>query len=175
VIIWINGTFGAGKTATADQLVPLLDNTRVFDPELVGYMMRGCLADHRVDDFQDWPAWRRLVIETATAIASATGQDIIAVQSVLSADYWTEIREGLLERGLDVFHVLLTADTERLRHRIESDEDKDAREWRLGHLGEMEAALPWMREAADLVVDTSSRSAAQAAALIASSLPREST
>ena len=96
MIIWINGTFGVGKTATVEELVPLLDNTRVFDPELVGDMLRECLADHPVDDFQDWPAWRRLVVETTAAVASATGQDIIAVQSVLSADYWSEIREGLL-------------------------------------------------------------------------------
>ena len=39
MIIWLNGTFGAGKTTTARQLVQRLANTRLFDPELVGYLL----------------------------------------------------------------------------------------------------------------------------------------
>jgi hypothetical protein len=39
VIIWLNGTFGAGKTTTAMQLAGRLANARHFDPELVGYLL----------------------------------------------------------------------------------------------------------------------------------------
>lgn len=135
-------------------------------------MLRRCLADRPVDDFQDWPAWRRLVVETAVAIDAATGQDIIAVQTVLCEGYWTEIHEGLVAAGMDVFHVLITADAGVLRRRIENEEE--ARGWRLDHLLRYAAAQPWMRRAADLVVDTSRRTAAQAASLIAASLPAPS-
>jgi hypothetical protein len=45
VIIWLNGTFGAGKTATAAKLLPLAPGARLFDPETVGYMLRANLAD----------------------------------------------------------------------------------------------------------------------------------
>ena len=40
MIIWLNGTFGAGKTATAKEQLPLVPDTRLFDPETVGYMLR---------------------------------------------------------------------------------------------------------------------------------------
>lgn len=64
MIIWLNGAFGAGKTATATELLPLVPNTRLFDPETVGYMLRPHLTDHPVSDFQDWPPWRPLVVAT---------------------------------------------------------------------------------------------------------------
>jgi hypothetical protein len=40
VIIWLNGTFGAGKTTTAAELLTLLPGSRLFDPETVGFMLR---------------------------------------------------------------------------------------------------------------------------------------
>jgi hypothetical protein len=61
VIIWLNGTFGAGKTTTAAELVTLIPDSRLFDPEDVGYMLRSNLADRWPGDFQHWPAWRSLV------------------------------------------------------------------------------------------------------------------
>jgi sigma54-dependent transcription regulator len=33
VIIWINGTFGVGKTTTAGQVVAMSERLRLFDPE----------------------------------------------------------------------------------------------------------------------------------------------
>jgi adenylylsulfate kinase-like enzyme len=39
VIIWMNGTFGVGKTTTAGHLVAKSDRLRLFDPEEVGYLL----------------------------------------------------------------------------------------------------------------------------------------
>jgi hypothetical protein len=36
VIIWLNGTFGVGKTATARELTALLPRSRIFDTEELG-------------------------------------------------------------------------------------------------------------------------------------------
>ena len=36
MIVWINGTFGAGKTSTARELVDLIPQSTLFDPELIG-------------------------------------------------------------------------------------------------------------------------------------------
>jgi hypothetical protein len=65
VIVWLNGTFGCGKTATAAELRGLIPSSRVFDPETVGYMLQPNLADHPVTDFQHWPPWRPLVVAAA--------------------------------------------------------------------------------------------------------------
>jgi hypothetical protein len=40
VIVWLNGTFGAGKSTTAGELVELLARARLFDAEEVGYLLR---------------------------------------------------------------------------------------------------------------------------------------
>jgi adenylylsulfate kinase-like enzyme len=60
VIIWLNGTFGAGKTTTAGLLQDRSDRLRLFDPEWVGYMLRANLSDYPVPDFRHWESWRVL-------------------------------------------------------------------------------------------------------------------
>jgi len=169
VIVWLNGTFGAGKTATAAELLPLVPAARLFDPETVGYMLQPNLADHPVSDFQDWPPWRTLVVATATELARYTREHLIAAQTALNPGYLAEMFAGLRAAGVPVFHVLLDASEEVLRRRIEASEE--ARQWRLDHLAEYCRARPWLRQEADLVLDTTALTAAQAAGEIASALP----
>jgi hypothetical protein len=169
VIVWLNGTFGAGKTTTAAELLPLIPGARVFDPEAVGYMLMANLADRPVSDFQHWKAWRRLVVATAAEIARSTGQLLIAPQTVLTRSYLREIIDGLEAAGLPVFHVVLDAPRPALRARIEGSEE--ARQWRLDHLAEYEAARGWMTGDADLVVDTTTLGPAAVARAIAHELP----
>jgi chloramphenicol 3-O-phosphotransferase len=169
VIIWLNGTFGAGKTSTATALLPLVPHARLFDPETVGYMLQASLADRPVSDFQHWPPWRSLVVATAAELTRYTGQHLIAVQTVLTPGYLAEIFTGLRASGLAVLHILLDAHEEALRARIEASED--ARQWRLDHLGAYHDARSWLRREADLVVDTTAITAVQAARQIATALP----
>ena len=165
MIVWLNGTFGAGKTSTAAALLPLISGARLFDPETVGFMLRPNLADHPVPDFQDWPPWRRLVVATATELIAYTGEHLIASQTILNQDYCSEIFTGLRAAGIQVFHVVLDASEDVLRRRIEASDE--AREWRLDHLAGYLLALPWLRRDADLLLDTAALRPAQAAAEIA--------
>jgi shikimate kinase len=154
VIIWLNGTFGAGKTTTARQLAGRLDNARHFDPELVGYLLMTALGDHEFKDFQDLPPWRELVPVFTEKIASFTGQHLIAVQTVLREDYWRELAQGFRRIPLDIFHVLLHVDSDALTKRIKADEvEAEACQWRLDHVSDYERSRPWMESAADLVID----------------------
>ncbi len=88
---------------------------------------------------------------------------------MLRALYWQEIHDGLTARGIEVFHVLLDADETVLRQRILAA--NEAVDWRLAHLAVYRDARPWMREAADLVVDTGSSSPGDVARTIATSRP----
>jgi chloramphenicol 3-O-phosphotransferase len=155
VIIWLNGTFGVGKTTTAAALNEQLPGWRLFDPETVGFMLRGALADHPVSDFQHWPPWRRLVVDTALALADYTGDDLIVSQTILIEDYADEIFGGLRAAGQDILHVLLDATDPVLRRRIESS--AEARGWRLDHLERYASSRASLRARADLIVDTDSR------------------
>jgi len=91
-----------------------------------------------VPDFQDWPPWRSLVVASAAELARYTGQHLITPQAVLNGDYLAGIFTGLRAAGLAVFHILLDASDEVLRHRIEAS--REARQWRLDHLAEYRQA-----------------------------------
>jgi hypothetical protein len=168
VIIWLNGTFGAGKTTTARQLVRRLPNARHFDPEQVGYLLVTALDDHEFKDFQDLPPWRELVPVFTEKIASFTGQHLIAVQTVLREDYWHELTQGFERTALDIFHVLLHVDSDVLAERIKADQvDAKACQWRLDHISDYEKSRPWLESAADLVVDATNLPVADVAERIA--------
>ena len=100
-------------------------------------------------------------------IARFTGQHLLATQSVLHEAYWHELRQGLSQHALDVFHVVLHADPEVLAQRIKADQqDQQARQWRLDHISDYLAARDWMEAAADLVIDSTALAVPQAASSI---------
>lgn len=159
MIVWINGTFGSGKTTTARHLREIAPHVREWDPEQVGYMLRTVVGDQQVRNFQDWAAWRAVVVATGDAVSRQTGQHLVAPQTVLVEAYMQEILDGFAACSVKVFHVLLDADAEVLRQRISADrQERGALDWRLEHLVDYEAARPWMTSSADLVIDTSAKS-----------------
>jgi hypothetical protein len=169
VIVWLNGTFGCGKTTTAAELRSLVPRSRLFDPETVGYMLQANLSDLPVSDFQHWPPWRPLVVATAIELARFTGQHLIAPQTILARAYLEQIFAGLRDADLTVFHVVLDADEETLRQRIQGS--SEAQVWRLAHLAAYRASRSWMISAADLVVNTGCRTPRELAHQIVDALP----
>jgi thymidylate kinase len=176
VIIWLNGTHGAGKTTTAAMLQTLLPDSRVFDAEKVGET----LMDIRpglpaTDNFQHWAPWRPLVVETARQILDFTGGRLVMPMTVLVEDYWREINAGLAQHSIDVRHFVLHADQETLRKRIKKDKNMRSRlgrasRFRLAHLEPYaEAATTWLHNDAE-VIDTTHLSASQAAQRIAAAV-----
>jgi len=152
MIVWLNGTFGAGKTTTSRHLAEMLPGARIFDSEHVGYLLRPVLADVTVRDFQDHPPWRALVVETAAQVLGYVGGTLVVPQTVLVRPYWRELASGFAEAGIPVHHFVLHAESAQLARRIEQDEvETAARKWRLDHLADYEAALPWLREEGEVV------------------------
>lgn len=155
MIVWINGPFGGGKTTAARLLTERIPRMRVFDPEWVGYLLRDHLRDHEVDDFQDLPSWRRLVPIVAAELHHTTGDSLVAVQTVLNQQYWTELALGLGLADIPLVHVLLDVDEGTLRHRIDADEvELGAAQWRHDHVPTFLAARDWLTGTADIVVHT---------------------
>ena len=167
MILWINGTFGAGKTSIAKELVEILPRARIYDPEQVGYMLRHILTEP-IDDFQDWPPWRQLVVETAAQVHRYVGGVLVTPMTLLRRDYLREIFDGLASHGLEVRHVLVHAHPDELARRINHNQGlpEQTRRWRLDHLPIYQQALPWLTTGADLI-DTTDRPPAQAARDIA--------
>jgi adenylylsulfate kinase-like enzyme len=167
VIVWLNGAFGAGKSTTAKALVALSPRLRLFDPEWVGYLLRANLSDHEFSDFQQLPPWRTLVPVVAAEVANFTGQDLVAVQTVLDEGYWAELHAGMTVLGHRVVHVLLDAPADVLHARIDADPDGvEIRGWRHEHVGPYAEARPWLTAAADQVVNVGGSTPEEAATQI---------
>ncbi|MEU8730174.1 MULTISPECIES: AAA family ATPase [Streptomyces] len=171
MIVWLNGTHGAGKTTTGVLVQRLLPDSRVLDAEKVGETLMDitpALPAPGADNFQHWPPWRPLVVETARRVLDYTGGTLVMPMTVLVEEYWREIAGGLAAHGIPVRHFVLHADRETLRRRIAGDTvlGPDS-PFRLRYLEPYaEAARAWLHAEAE-VVDTTHLTPDEAALRIA--------
>jgi 8-oxo-dGTP pyrophosphatase MutT (NUDIX family) len=171
VIVWLNGAFGAGKTTTARELTGLLPGSTLFEPELIGAGLRMMLPEGRLkgyEDFQDLPSWRRLVADAAAALLTEVPGPLVAPMALLRQEHRDEIFGALAARRIAVCHVLLHTEETILRDRIASGAgaDPSVPAWRLAHLPDYRAALPWITADAH-VLDTSGLTPHEAARRVA--------
>ncbi|MFG3346065.1 AAA family ATPase [Streptomyces sp. NPDC048018] len=172
MIVWLNGTHGAGKTTTGTLVQQLIPDSRVFDAEKVGETLMDIRPGlPETDNFQNWPPWRPLVVETARRVLDYTGGTLVVPMTVLVERYWREIASGLAHHGIPVRHFVLHADQDTLRARIAGDTvlGPDS-PFRLRHLAPYaEAARGWLHAEAE-VVDTTHLTPFQAALRIAAAV-----
>ena len=172
MIVWLNGTHGVGKTTTSTLVQQLIPSSRIFDAEKVGET----LMDIRpglppTGNFQDWPPWRPLVVETARRVLDYVGGTLVIPMTVLVEQYWREIDDGLAEHGIPVRHVVLHADQATLRARIENH-DLGSSPFRLRYLEPYaQAAGDWLHREAE-VVDTTHLTAAETALEVVETVER---
>lgn len=169
MIVWINGTHGVGKTTTSALVQKLIPQSRVFDAEKVGETLMDITPGlPETDNFQHWPPWRPLVVETCRRVLDYTGGALVVPMTVLVEQYWHEISAGLAEHAVPVRHFVLHADRDTLRGRIAGDTVVGPNSpFRLGYLEPYaEAVRTWLPGAAEFV-DTTHLTPARAARRIA--------
>ncbi|MFE0464413.1 NUDIX domain-containing protein [Kitasatospora sp. NPDC058965] len=177
MIVWVNGTFGAGKTSACRELVELLPDSTLYDPEVVGFALRRLLPARRlaeVTDFQDLPAWRRLVPEVAAAMLAEAPGTLVVPMTVLREEYRDEMFGALAARGLTVHHFVLDAEETILRARIAGSEEvpgdpqasERVRRRRYDHLPQYERSKEWLHRDAQ-VLDTGGLTPRQVAQTLA--------
>ncbi|WP_156724597.1 NUDIX hydrolase [Streptomyces apocyni] len=177
MIVWINGAFGAGKSTTARELIELIPNSTLFDPEVIGAGLSHLLPPKYLDevnDYQDLAIWRRLVVDTAAALLAEVSGVLVVPMTLLRQDYRDEIFGALAARRIEVRHVLLAPAETILRARIAGREaapdeggELQTRQGAYDHIEPYRAALgDWL--AADAhVLDTSTLTPQGAAERIA--------
>lgn len=170
MIVWLNGTHGAGKTTVSRLLAEALP-ARIFDSEHIGFLLRPIIGDIPCDDFKDWKPWRGLTVACAREVLDFAGGTLVVPQTVLQRQYWTELREGFDAAGVPVRAFTLHAEREVWRRRVEADTvEAGARAWRFDHRDVYEAALAeWMSAETD-VVDTTGQSPDEVAKHLAARL-----
>lgn len=118
MLLWINGPFGGGKTATAYELGRRLPGSVVCDPEYVGFGMHRMLPPGLRSDFQDLPPWRQSVRYLLAHALRVHRGPVIVPMTLINAAYFDEIIGGLREGGADVRHFSLLAEPGVILRRI---------------------------------------------------------
>ncbi|WP_075619186.1 AAA family ATPase [Paenisporosarcina indica] len=124
MIIWINGTFGSGKTTTAYELQKRIPNSFVYDPERFGFvLMANVPKEMAKDDFQDYLLWRDSNFALLKQVAEVYSGIIIVPMTLTNETYFNEIIGKLKNNGINVKHFTLSASKitiqKRLRKRFE--------------------------------------------------------
>ena len=125
MIIWINGSFGVGKTSTAELLKKELDNSIMYDPEEIGGFLSN-MFEHEKDDFQDYELWRTLNANILQNLSSIY-ETIIIPMTITNLNYYNEIIKGLENSGTEIKHFILSATKENIINRLDSR--KNSTEW----------------------------------------------
>ena len=119
LVVWINGAFGVGKTSVAEELVGLLPNAILFDPEKLGVVLRAVVpVAEQTDDFQDIAAWRATTLAAVVSLARSRPGVVVVPMTVVDGSYFDEIVGGVRRSGVEVLHVALVAPTDVIEARL---------------------------------------------------------
>lgn len=129
MVIWIDGTFGVGKSKAAAELVELfaLENPMVLnsDEEWFSFIERGypgggCFPQNNSDFIC---RFRRCILDCLKA------SNLVIVDMALTDDMCkTGLLEQLLAEGADVVHFVLDASDQVIEERISNDELREQKD-----------------------------------------------
>lgn len=128
MILWIDGAYGVGKSTLSEELVKLDTNLFIFDAEAVGNAVRDnmpkCLFNGYI--FEGYDLWFKTIVELLKEITSSYGGDILVPMTLIKVDSFDKIATPLQKVGVEVKHLLLDADYDRIKGRIlNRGEDED--------------------------------------------------
>ena len=96
----------------------------LFDPELVGFMLRHIIQDEvkleseKTGDFQDLHMWKSLTVEVAGKLRETYDKDLIVPMTIYNKDYFNAIHGGFLQIDPETYHFCLTAKKETIHQRL---------------------------------------------------------
>ncbi|GAB2823066.1 AAA family ATPase [Streptomyces chlorus] len=136
VIVWVNGAFGSGKSTLVDELRSRWPAALVYDPEMVGYVLREIVAVP-TGDFQDLRLWRRQVAHLAVGLVEEYQRPVLVPMTLVNPEYLEEIFGALKAAGIVVHHFFLKVSEDVLVKRIDGrsftpddpEQDERVRQW----------------------------------------------
>ena len=119
MIIWINGTFGAGKTTVAYELHRRLPLSHVYDPERIGYVLMDNIPKEILKkDFQDYPLWREANYKLLKQLSKEYVGTIIVPMTLTNEEYYDEIIGKLSADCIEIKHFTLAASKQTIEKRL---------------------------------------------------------
>jgi hypothetical protein len=118
VLVWINGPFGGGKTASAVELQRRLPESVICDPEHLGFGLHRMLPPVMRTDFQNLQAWRSGVREVLDLVARKHEGPVIVPMTLIDPRYFAQIVGRLRDDGQDLRHFALLAERATVLRRL---------------------------------------------------------
>lgn len=124
MIVMINGAFGVGKTTVSNELVKVIENSMLYDPEEVGFMLRNVLPkevkrhEAETGDFQDLELWRELTVKVASSIVAKYNVNLIVPMTIRNLEYFQTIYSGFENIDKQTYHFCLTASKDTIYKRL---------------------------------------------------------
>ena len=133
MIIWINGSFGSGKTTLSKALKEHIPNSIIYDPEQIGCIIHRTVPESREIDFQNFSMWRRLAVEFAKEFEIQFNKNLIVPMTLIVPEYQNEIFKSLAASKNGFYHFYLDIQEKLLRERISNQKDMSEKtnKWRL--------------------------------------------
>jgi predicted kinase len=135
VIVFLNGSFGVGKTSVARVLKRLL-GAAIYNPEITGGVILRLpkwlrLTNQNSGDYQDMPLWRNATVR-GIRLVRALSPVVIVPMAFSNPDYLGEIIARAREFDSDVQHFCLVAPIEVVEARLRKRGDAPKHlEWQL--------------------------------------------
>jgi predicted kinase len=152
MLLWINGTFGVGKTHVAHELQRKLPGSIVSDPELPGVGIQRMYPPAMRSDFQDTPWWAPTVAGVLSDLAVRHPGAVIVPMTLAHPQRFDGILAALAEAGVETRHVALLASRATIRRRVRSRfENPDG--WPMQRFEAVDSALRHDRFATHIETD----------------------
>ena len=120
----INGAFGVGKTTIANRLVNEIENSMIYDPEEIGYMLRNVIpidmkrTESPTGDFQDFDLWKELTVDMAKKLITKYEINLIVPMTIRKIEYFHYIFNGFKNIDEQTYHFCLNASKETIYERL---------------------------------------------------------
>ena len=134
MVIFINGSFGIGKTTVSRILRERLPHSTIYDPEPIGVVLltlaRLWPSAARVDDFQDLRVWSSVSLHAIGLIRSVR-RIVIVPMAFSNVSYLQRFLSYMRSRDSATFHFCLTAPLAVVRERLAAREVRGATAWQI--------------------------------------------
>ena len=120
----INGAFGVGKTTIANRLLNEIENSMIYDPEEIGYMLRNVIpidikrTESVTGDFQDLDLWKEITVDMGKKLITKYNINLIVPMTIRKIEYFHYIYNGFKSSDEQTYHFCLNASKETIYERL---------------------------------------------------------
>jgi predicted kinase len=125
MVVFVNGSFGVGKSTVARLLRARLPGSLIYDPEWAGSVLMRLpawvgLKGAGSDDFQNIELWRRSAVEGVRLFRLLARGPVIVPMTFSSRAYFDEVTEGVSRHDPDLRTFCLRAGLSTVKSRLAS-------------------------------------------------------